>query len=90
MDWSNFRDLVNQHLPTIIAWATALIVSFISLLITLIKTRSKAIQKKAQQDLGIDLNDYVVEVGDETFDLRDLKIKKKGVANERQSDEKKK
>lgn len=82
MDWSEFRNLVNEHLPTIIMWLTALIISLISLLITIIKTRTKAVQKKAAKELGIDLSEYVVEIGDATYDLNNLSIKKRGKIHE--------
>ncbi len=86
MDWSEFRSLVNEHLPTIIMWLTALVVSCISLLITLIRTRTKAIQKKAEKELGVNLEDYVVEIGDATYDLNNLTIKKRGNVYEKKNE----
>lgn len=83
-----FRNLVYEHLPTIIMWSTALIVSLISLLITMIKTRTKAIQKKAEKDLGVNLEDYVVEIGDSVYDLNNLAIKKRGKKDESKKNEK--
>lgn len=82
MDWSEFRNLVNEHLPTIIMWLTALLVSLISLLITLIKTRTKAVQKKAVKELGVDLDDYVIEIGEKTYDLNNCTVKKRGKIHE--------
>lgn len=86
MDWSEFRNLVNEHLPTIIMWLTALVVAGISLLITLIRTRTKAIQKKAEKELGVNLEDYVVEIGDSTYDLNNLTIKKRGKVYEKKNE----
>lgn len=82
MDWQSFRNLVNENLPELFRWLITILNAIVVWIVVIIRTRTKAILKKANvstEDIakGINLDDYVVEIGDASYDLNQLNIKKR-------------
>lgn len=92
MDWTNFRNIVNENLPEIMRWIVTLVISTIALVVAIVRTRTSAIIKKSHDvdpTKNLDLQEYEVVIGDETYNLENLKIKKRRKIDERKKNEEK-
>lgn len=76
--WNSLYPYIFKIIPALVS----LILSAVSLVITLIKTRKKALLKKLEdesikEDASKKLDDYYVEIGNEKINVNDLKFKRR-------------
>ena len=76
--WNSLYPYIIKIIPALVS----LILSAVSLVITLIKTRKKALLKNLEEeaikeDASKKLDDYYVEIGDEKINVNDLKFKRR-------------
>ena len=72
MDWSQTLEIISNNLPLVVSALFNLILNAISLILVLVKTRTRSLQKKV-----LNLSDYYVEIDGKIYYLNDLKIQKK-------------
>lgn len=72
MDWSQTLEIISNNLPLLVSALFNLILNAISLILVLVKTRARSLQKKV-----LNLSDYYVEIDGKIYYLNDLKIQKK-------------
>ena len=72
MDWSQTLEIISNNLPLVVSALFNLILNAISLILVLVKTRARSLQKKV-----LNLSDYYVEIDGKIYYLNDLKIQKK-------------
>lgn len=70
------QQVIIDNLTTIITAATSLIISIINLGIIYFRTRTKAIQDKANGKINLD--DYYIKIDNKEYSLNEIKIMKKG------------
>lgn len=70
------QEIIIDNLTTIITATTSLLLSMINLGVIYFRTRTKAIQNKANAKINLD--DYYIKIDDKTYSLNDVKIMKKG------------
>lgn len=72
MDWSQTLEIISNNLPLVVSALFNLVLNAISLILVLVKTRTRSLQKKV-----LNLSDYYVEIDGKIYYLNDLKIQKK-------------
>ena len=72
MDWSQTLEIISNNLPLLVSALFNLILNAISLILVLVKTRARSLQKKV-----LNLSDYYVEIDGKIYYLNELKIQKK-------------
>lgn len=70
------QQIIIDNLTTIITATTSLLLSIINLGVIYFRTRTKAIQNKANGKINLD--DYYIKIDNKEYSLNDIKIMKKG------------
>lgn len=70
------QEIIIDNLTTIITATTSLLLSMINLGVIYFRTRTKAIQNKANAKINLD--DYYIKIDNKEYSLNEIKIMKKG------------